>query len=103
MTQPTFKKYRRRVSDERVERAAEAMRYNRVANREAANENNLLPLPIALPLARDALEADAEVVEAKPTDPYGVGKITHMYHPSIYPMTTELKQFHAEWEVIENA
>lgn len=84
MTQPTIKKYRRRVSDERVHRIAE--------------ELDMTPRNV-----RAVLEADAKVIEGY------IRELEHFAYEGIIiytdtgftnTMCATMKQFHAEWEEI---
>lgn len=103
-TEPQIKKYRRRVSEERVKRAARAMvelRYGKGAfNRmpEAEQSHHLWQ-------ARAALEADAKVIEA-----WSVRSGAQMQWQEsgvsfngisyLDEHTVDAEQFHAEWEEI---
>lgn len=84
MTQPTIKKYRKRVSDERVERAAMAIYSTKELGfdfdkyhepiypdwEELYDEGKL----VCLEVARAALEANAEVIEMTQFEYWNLGK-----------------------------
>jgi hypothetical protein len=100
-----MKKYRRRVSDERVKRAALAIR---LCNTPKMKNGDRIDFPHeyladSLIMARAALEADSEVIEGHLEDfTYSdhYDKCRFVSKNGGFRLYYRLEQFHAEWEEI---
>lgn len=72
------KKYRRRVSDERVERAAKAIAKHQTARHRLSTYSPDIDWKPYIKIAQAALEADAEVIKASPENPHSLSNESYI-------------------------